>query len=153
MEKVQKNYTKKYIETFTEEETFEVALNLAKNLQKGDIITLDGDLGVGKTVFSKGIGKGLGIYDIITSPTFSIVNEYFGNKRLYHLDVYRINSEDELYDIGFYDMVSDDGIVLIEWADKIKDYLPEHISVKIEKDLQKGENYRKITIVSYNKAI
>ncbi len=139
------------IETFSEKETYDFAYNLAKNLKTGDIITLDGDLGVGKTIFSKGIAKGLGVESIVSSPTFSIINEYDGDIKLYHLDVYRINSEDELYDIGFYEMLDEDAILLIEWACKIADYIPEHISVNIEKDLSKGENYRKIYIVNRKK--
>ncbi len=134
------------IETFSEKETYDFAYNLAKNLKKGDIITLDGDLGVGKTIFSKAVAKGLGVEGVVNSPTFSIINEYDGDVKLYHLDVYRINSEDELYDIGFYDMLDEDAILLIEWACKIIDYIPEHISVNIEKDLTKGIDYRRISI-------
>ncbi len=136
----------KIVETFSEKETFDVGFALAKELKGGEIISLDGDLGVGKTVFSKGIGKGLGVEQIINSPTFSIVNEYAGRIKLYHLDVYRINSEDELYDIGFYEMADSGVVMLIEWAEKIREILPPHMAVKIEKDLSKGIDYRRIRV-------
>ncbi len=140
----------KIIETFSEKETFDVGFALSSELKGGEIISLDGDLGVGKTVFSKGLGKGLGVEQIINSPTFSIVNEYEGRMKMYHLDVYRINSEDELYDIGFYEMADSGAVMLIEWAEKIRDILPEHMAIKIEKDLSKGLDYRKISIISEN---
>ncbi len=97
------HFKSEVFESFSVEDTYGFGYYFAKNLKKGDIITLDGDLGVGKTVFSKAVAQGLGIKEIVNSPTFSIINEYDGDVKLYHLDVYRINSEDELYDIGFYE--------------------------------------------------
>ncbi len=134
-------------EVFSEQETFDFAYGLAKAAQ-GGIYCLCGDLGVGKTVFAKGFAKGLGIDEHITSPTFTIVNEYKGKLPFYHFDVYRISDIEEMYEIGFDEYIFGDGICLIEWADIIKELLPENaIWITIEKDMEKTSDYRKIEIV------
>jgi tRNA threonylcarbamoyladenosine biosynthesis protein TsaE len=125
-------------------ETQKVAETLGLSLSGGEIIFLKGDLGAGKTAFVGGLLKGLGINADATSPTFSLVNEYKGEKTLYHFDMYRINTEEELYSIGFYDYLGSGAVIAIEWAENVIDYLPKcDISVKIEKT---GENERKIIL-------
>ena len=133
------------------EQTTAIGLELGKLLKSGDIVCLTGDLGTGKTHITKGIAKGLGIDDHITSPTFNIVNEYdSGRLKFYHFDVYRVSDPDEIYAIGFDDYIFSDGVSVIEWANYIEDILPnEYIHINIEKDLDKGENFRNITLKSY----
>ena len=134
-------------ETTNEKETFEIGYEIAKNSLKGGIYCLIGDLGVGKTVFSKGFAEGLGITEPITSPTFTIVQEYEGEKPLYHFDMYRIEDPDELEMIGYEDYFYGQGVCLIEWANNVEDVIPEEAKwIYIEKDLEKGFDYRKITI-------
>lgn len=130
------------------EETFHIGKELAKQAKPGDVFCLYGDLGTGKTVFSQGFGAGLGIREPISSPTFTILKEYDeGRLPLYHFDVYRIGSEDEMDEIGYYEFVDGEGVCLIEWAELIRDILPHHYyKVIIEKDAEKGFDYRKITI-------
>lgn len=137
----------KYI-SYTTEETEEFAAKLAKTLSGGEIITLDGDLGAGKTAFVRGLAKGLGITDRVSSPTFTIVNEYRNGKiPLFHFDVYRISSSDEMYDIGWDDYISQNAVVVVEWSVNISDILDmKHISVNISKDLSISEQYREISI-------
>lgn len=117
------------------EETQKIAAEFASKLNCGDIVTLDGDLGAGKTAFTGGLAKGLGISGYITSPTFTIVNEYHGGSiPLFHFDVYRLSSMDELYDIGWEDYICRGGICVIEWADIIRDELsPPYYEVRITK--------------------
>lgn len=116
----------------------------------GDIICLTGDLGTGKTHLTKGIARGLGVEDYITSPTFTIVNEYTGKYKLYHFDVYRVNDPDEIYAIGFDEYIFSDGISVIEWANYIEELIPpERMEINITKLPDKGENYRKIIIKAY----
>ena len=133
------------------EETTKLGKELGKILNPGDIICLTGDLGTGKTHITKGISEGLGITDNITSPTFTIVNEYnSGRLKLYHFDVYRVSDPDEIYAIGFDDYIFGDGVSIIEWANYIEEILPkEYLDIYITKDLSEGENYRKITITPY----
>lgn len=133
------------------EQTNEIGMQLGKLLNSGDIVCLTGDLGTGKTHISKGIAKGLGVTDHITSPTFTIVNEYdSGRLKLFHFDVYRVSDPDEIYAIGFDDYIFSDGVSLIEWANYIEEILPsEYLHIYIEKDLAQGEDYRKITITPY----
>lgn len=133
------------------EETTKLGKELGKILNPSDIICLTGDLGTGKTHITKGISEGLGITDNITSPTFTIVNEYnSGRLKLYHFDVYRVSDPDEIYAIGFDDYIFGDGVSIIEWANYIEEILPkEYLHIYITKDLSKGENYRKITITPY----
>lgn len=128
--------------------TQKIAAALGKSLSGGEIIFFEGDLGAGKTAFVGGLCRGLGIDADVTSPTFSLVNEYHGEKTLYHFDMYRLNTEEELYSIGFYDYPDGESIIAIEWAGNVIDWLPEcDILVKIEKT---GENDRKITLKGEN---
>lgn len=133
------------------ESTTAIGYALGKLLKSGDIVCLTGDLGTGKTHITKGIAKGLDINEHITSPTFTIVNEYdSGRLKLFHFDVYRVSDPDEIYAIGFDDYIFSDGVSIIEWANYIEDILPkDFIHILIEKDLDKGENFRKITITPY----
>ena len=129
------------------EETQKFAEEFSKTLEAGDVLCMYGDLGVGKTAFVQGLAKGLGIDEPITSPTFTIVNEYSGRLPLYHFDVYRIGDVEEMEEIGYEDCFYGDGLCLIEWANLIEEILPEHYrQVTIEKDLEKGFDYRRITI-------
>ncbi len=117
------------------EQTQSIAAKFASELKKGDVITLDGGLGAGKTAFTGGIAKGLGISGYVTSPTFTIVNEYHGGSiLLYHFDVYRLSSMDELYDIGWEEYSAGDAVCVVEWADIIRDELPlPYYEVRITK--------------------
>lgn len=135
-------------ETFCAEETFELGRRLGEQAKPGEIYTLNGDLGVGKTVFSQGLAKGLGITEPISSPTFTIVQVYEeGRLPFYHFDVYRIGDAEEMEEIGYEDYFYGSGVCLIEWADLIREILPEKaVSVLIEKDLEKGFDYRRITV-------
>lgn len=130
------------------DETFSLGEALGSACNPGDIILLHGDLGVGKTVFSKGLGAGLGIQEPISSPTFTVLQIYEeGRLPLYHFDVYRIADVEEMDEIGYEDYFYGNGVCLIEWAGLIEEILPEEtISVTIEKDLEKGFDYRKITV-------
>lgn len=122
--------SKHQIETQTEEETKKIATRLANLLRPGDVITLEGDLGAGKTTFTKGIAIGLGVKRIVNSPTYTIVKEYDGELPLYHMDVYRLEDSDE--DIGLSEYFEGDGISVVEWAQFIEEYLPkERLDVKI----------------------
>jgi len=135
------------IETHSFEETVEFGKKLGMVLKSGDIISLSGDLGTGKTAFTNGIAKSLGIASYITSPTFTIVNEYEGRLPLYHFDVYRISDPDEMFDIGFEEYINSEGITIIEWGEQINDILPkEIIQVNIKKNLDKGLDVREISI-------
>ena len=136
------------IETYSAEETFEVGKKLGEKALPGSIYTLNGDLGVGKTVFTQGVAAGLGVKEPVNSPTFTIVQEYKeGRLPLYHFDVYRIEEPEEMEEIGCDDYFFGNGICLIEWADKIMDLIPEnHIEITIRKDLSKGMDYRLIDI-------
>lgn len=138
-------------EVYNVNNTTNLGIKLGKLLNAGDIICLTGDLGAGKTHITKGIALGLGIDDNITSPTFTIVNEYEGGRlKLNHFDVYRVSDPDEIYAIGFDDYIFSDAVSIIEWANYIEEILPNdllHISIK--KDLAKGEDYRKIVLTPY----
>ncbi|MBH1942423.1 tRNA (adenosine(37)-N6)-threonylcarbamoyltransferase complex ATPase subunit type 1 TsaE [Mobilitalea sibirica] len=136
------------IESFHAEDTFQLGFTLGKNAKKGEIYCLNGDLGVGKTVFTQGFAKGLGIDDVVNSPTFTIVQEYQGNRLpFYHFDVYRISDVEEMEEIGYEDYFYGDGVCLIEWAKLIEELLPkERINIIIKKDLDKGFDYRKVII-------
>src|SRR5699024_9416950 len=118
------------IETRSEDETIRLAEKLASLLKPGDVITLEGDLGAGKTTFTKGIARRLGVKRVVNSATFTIVKEYAGELPLYHMDVYRLEDSEE--DIGFSDYFDGDGISVVEWAQYIKDYLPgEYLNINI----------------------
>lgn len=129
------------------QDTFECAKQMGENARAGDVVCLIGNLGVGKTLFSQGFARGMGIEENVNSPTFTIVQEYRDGKLpLYHFDVYRIEDSEEMEEVGFNDMIYGDGVCLIEWADMIEDILPEHYKkVVIEKDLEKGFDFRRIT--------
>lgn len=136
------------IESRQPQETFELGKKMAQEAKPGDVICLLGDLGVGKTVFTQGFATGLGITEPISSPTFTIIQEYEeGRIPFYHFDVYRISDVEEMDEIGFEEYVYGDGVCLIEWANLMKEIIPSNPKVvTIEKDLQQGFDYRKITI-------
>ena len=136
------------IQSESEQNTFEIAKELGKKVMPGEIYLLEGDLGVGKTVFAKGFACGLGIAEPITSPTFTIIQEYDeGRIPLYHFDVYRIADVEEMYELGYEGYFFGEGVCLIEWASRIEEILPNDChTVTIEKDLEKGFDYRIITI-------
>lgn len=135
-------------ESYSTEDTFEYAKKLGKNANPGQVYTLTGDLGVGKTVFTKGFASGLSIDEPVDSPTFTIVKEYLsGRLNFYHFDVYRIGDVSEMDEIGYEDYFYSDGVCIIEWANLIEEIIPvDAISVTIEKNLEKGFDYRKIQI-------
>ncbi len=138
---------KKIIESLSPEETGRIGEEIGKNAKKGDIYCISGELGVGKTYLSKGIAKGLGVEDVITSPTFTIVNEYEGRLPLYHFDVYRLEGEDDLYAIGADEYFFSDGVCIIEWAELVREAIPENaVWIEIFKDIEKGEDYRRIEV-------
>ena len=139
------------LESYSEEDTFHFGEMMGTEASPGPVITLRGNLGVGKTVFTKGFAVGLGITEIVNSPTFTILQIHEGGRLpLYHFDVYRIGDVSEMDEIGFEDYVYGDGVSLIEWAELIQEILPEtRISVEIEKDLEKGEDYRRITVKKF----
>lgn len=136
------------LESRSEEDTFRIGFELGQLAKPGDVYTLIGDLGVGKTVFTKGIGAGLGIREDINSPTFTIIQEYEdGRMPLYHFDVYRIGDVEEMFEIGYEDYFYGQGLTLIEWANLIEEIVPSHRKeITIEKNLELGFDYRKITI-------
>ncbi|MGN0748832.1 MAG: tRNA (adenosine(37)-N6)-threonylcarbamoyltransferase complex ATPase subunit type 1 TsaE [Christensenellales bacterium] len=131
--------------TNNRDETLNFAENLAKQIVAPKIIVLSGDLGAGKTTFSKGFAKGLGISETITSPTFTLLNEYSGDKNLYHFDMYRLSSKEEAYELGFENYFeNNDGIILVEWAENVKGlFTPPYLKILIEKI---DENKRKFTL-------
>ena len=135
-------------ESFCPEETYALGKSLGEAAKPGDVICLNGDLGVGKTVFTQGFADGLAITEPVNSPTFTIVQEYHdGRLPLYHFDVYRIGDISEMDEVGYEDYFFGEGVCLIEWSNLIEEILPDHMtSVTIEKDLQKGFDYRKITV-------
>ena len=138
----------KQLDSFSEKETFQIAKKLAEKAQPGEVYCLSGDLGVGKTIFTKGFAAGLGITEPVSSPTFTIVQIYEeGRLPLYHFDVYRIEDIEEMEEIGYEDCFYGEGVCLVEWAELIKEILPENRKkIKIEKNLEKGFDYRRITI-------
>lgn len=135
-------------ESTSSQMTFEFAKKIGENLKSGDALCLDGDLGVGKTVFTKGVAAGLGIKDDVSSPTFTLIQEYYGGRLpLYHFDVYRIDGPWDMDDLGYEEYFYGEGVCLVEWGSMIKELFPENtIYVRIEKDLEKGFDYRKITV-------
>ena len=136
------------IETRSPEETFALGEKLGREAKPGQIYTLNGDLGTGKTVFTQGFASGLGITEPVNSPTFTILQVYEeGRMPFYHFDVYRIGDVEEMDEIGYEDCFYGEGVCLIEWAELIEEILPEKvIVVTIEKDLEQGFDYRKITL-------
>lgn len=136
------------IESFSPEDTLELGRKMGREARPGDVYTLIGDLGVGKTVFTQGIAEGLEIEESICSPTFTIVQVYEeGRMPFYHFDVYRIGDIEEMDEIGYEDYFYGEGLCMIEWANLIEEIIPaHHKEITIEKDLEKGFDYRKITI-------
>lgn len=134
-------------ETETPEQTFKLGELLGKEAKPGEVYCLDGDLGVGKTVFTQGFAGGLGITGPVNSPTFTILQQYEdGRLPLYHFDVYRIGDVEEMEEIGYEDCFYGEGVCLIEWSNLIKEILPDRVTrITIEKDLERGFDYRKIT--------
>ncbi len=135
-------------ETYSEEETFALGKRIGEKAKPGEIYALLGDLGVGKTVFTKGVAVGLAVSEQVNSPTFTIVQVYdSGRLPFYHFDVYRIGDPEEMDEIGYEDYFYGEGLCLVEWANLIDELMPEQTGwITIEKDLQKGFDYRKITI-------
>jgi tRNA threonylcarbamoyladenosine biosynthesis protein TsaE len=136
------------IDSYKAEETYQIGLQLGANAKKGEIYCLSGDLGVGKTVFTQGFAKGMGIEESVNSPTFTIIQEYEGVRLpLYHFDVYRIGDLEEMEEIGYEEYFYGEGVCLIEWAELIGEILPNnYTSILIKKDLQQGFDYREISI-------
>lgn len=136
------------IETNDPKQTFELGRKLGSQAKPGDIYCLNGDLGVGKTVFTQGFAAGLGITEPVNSPTFTIVQQYEeGRLPLYHFDVYRIGDVEEMDEIGYEDCFYGEGVCLIEWSGLIEELIPDTaIQILIEKDLEKGFDYRRITV-------
>ena len=129
------------------DKTINIGKEIGRLAHSGDIICLNGDLGSGKTHLTKGIAIGLGISDNITSPTFTIVNEYEGRIKLYHFDVYRVNDPDEISEMGFDEYIFGEGVSVIEWSNYIKEIIPEEcMSINIIKMPEVDENFRKIII-------
>ena len=130
------------------QETFALGKRLGEQAKPGEVYCLDGDLGVGKTIFTQGFAAGLGIDEPVNSPTFTILQSYEeGRLPFYHFDVYRIGDISEMDEIGYEDCFYGDGVSLIEWADLIREILPDHYTqITILKDLEKGFDYRKILI-------
>ena len=136
------------IETWKPKETFELGRRMGERAQAGQIICLEGDLGVGKTVFTQGFAEGLGIREPVNSPTFTILQQYEeGRLPLYHFDVYRIEDVEEMEEIGYEDCFYGEGVCLIEWPSRILEILPDRTTwVEIAKDLEKGFDYRRIRV-------
>lgn len=139
-------------ESFSPEETFSIGEKLGREAKAGEVYTLIGDLGVGKTVFTQGVARGLGITEPVNSPTFTIAQIYEdGRLPFYHFDVYRIGDVEEMEEIGYQDCFYGEGICLIEWANLIEEILPDRYKeITIEKDLEKGFDYRRIILQEKN---
>ena len=135
-------------DSLSPEDTFAIGEKIGREAQPGEVYTLIGDLGVGKTVFTQGVAHGLGIQEHVNSPTFTIVQVYDdGRLPFYHFDVYRIGDVEEMEEIGYQDCFYGEGICLVEWANLIEEILPDsYKQITIEKDLEKGFDYRRITL-------
>ena len=151
---IKNNFKKEIIETYSAEETYALGRRIGREALPGQVYTLIGDLGVGKTVFTQGVADGLGIKEPVNSPTFTIVQIYEeGRMPFYHFDVYRIGDVEEMEEIGYEDCFYGEGLCLIEWANLIEEILPQdYREVQIEKDLEKGFDYRTITIREVHRA-
>lgn len=141
------------LESLSAKDTFQYGEMLGGEAKKGDIYLLIGDLGVGKTVFTQGFAKGLGITEPVSSPTFTIVQQYEeGRIPFYHFDVYRIGDIEEMDEIGYEDYFYGEGVCLIEWGNLIMELIPDTAKViKIEKELKKGFDYRRVTMETLRK--
>lgn len=148
------NQQTEVIESFSAEETYALGEKIGQEAKPGQVYTLNGDLGVGKTVFTQGVAAGLGITEPVSSPTFTIVQIYEeGRMPFYHFDVYRIGDPEEMEEVGFEDCIYGEGLCLIEWANLIEEILPPaYTQVRIEKDLSRGFDYRKITLTRIGEA-
>lgn len=135
-------------DSYCAQDTFALGEQMGKQAKPGQLFTLIGDLGVGKTVFTQGFAAGLGITEPVNSPTFTILQSYEGGRLpFYHFDVYRIGDVEEMEEIGYEDCFYGDGVCLVEWADLIEEILPErYTEVCIEKDLSRGFDYRRIIL-------
>ena len=138
----------KILESFCPKDTYDIGKALAEQAVPGSVYCLNGDLGTGKTVFTQGFAAGLGITGPVNSPTFTILQVYEeGRLPLYHFDVYRIEDPEEMYEVGAEEYFSCDGVCLVEWAELIREMIPEGaVQITIEKDLEKGFEYRRITV-------
>jgi len=136
------------IETVSAQETFDLGCRMGREARAGQVFTLDGELGTGKTVFAQGFARGLGVRGTVNSPTFTILQVYEdGRLPLFHFDVYRIEDPEEMEEIGYEDYFYGDGVCLVEWAGQIEELIPpEAVHIMIEKDPEKGFDYRKITV-------
>jgi len=141
------------LESRSPQETHQFGVTLGEQTKPGQVITLYGDLGVGKTVLTQGVATGLGIIGSVNSPTFTILQIYEeGRLPFYHFDVYRIGDVEEMEEIGWDEYIFGDGVVLVEWANLIEEILPKHhTKIYIEKDLSQGFDYRRITIEEMRK--
>lgn len=141
-------------ETKRPEETYELGRQLGEQAEPGTIYCLEGDLGVGKTVFTQGFAKGLGVHETVNSPTFTILQQYEdGRMPLYHFDVYRIGDVEEMEEIGYEDCFYGEGVCLIEWPSLIREILPtKAVWILIEKNVDKGFDYRRITVEERQKS-
>ena len=148
------NQQTEVIESFSAEETYALGEKIGQEAKPGQVYTLIGDLGVGKTVFTQGVAAGLGITEPVSSPSFTIVQIYEeGRMPFYHFDVYRIGDPEEMEEVGFEDCIYGEGLCLIEWANLIEEILPPaYTQVRIEKDLSRGFDYRKITLTRIGEA-
>ena len=134
-------------ESTGEQFTYQLGRELGEKAQPGTVFALIGDLGTGKTILAKGMAEGLGIHREIVSPTFTIVQEYEGRLPFYHFDIYRLEDEDELFEIGWDEYTTRGGVCLVEWADQVPEAMPpETVWIRINKDLSKGADYRRIEI-------
>ncbi len=138
----------KVYESYSDGMTREIAAQIAKTARPGSVFALQGDLGVGKTVFSQGFARALGVTEPVSSPTFTIVQEYEGSKMpFYHFDVYRIEEPEEMEEVGLDDYLYGDGVCMIEWAERIEELLPaDTVRIRITKDFEKGADYRGIQV-------
>lgn len=136
------------VETYSEAETFALGQTLAREARPGQIFALVGDLGVGKTILTKGMAAGLGIEEPVNSPTFTILQVYEGGRLpFYHFDVYRIGDPEEMDEIGYEDCFYGSGVCLVEWANRIEELMPgDTVWITVEKDPERGFDYRRITI-------
>lgn len=136
------------MESFCAEDTFRIGEMIGEKAEAGMVFCLDGELGTGKTVLSKGIARGLGITEPVSSPTFTILQEYSGGRLpLYHFDVYRIGEPEEMEELGYEEYFYGTGVCLIEWSSRIAELLPKDaVFLTIEKDLSRGLSYRRITL-------
>jgi tRNA threonylcarbamoyladenosine biosynthesis protein TsaE len=140
------------LRTHSTEETKQLAREIASILKKGDVVSLSGALGTGKTVFAQGIAEGLGIKDRVTSPSFTLIKEYHNSLSLYHFDIYRLTSASELIDLGYEEYFYGEGISVIEWGEKIKELLPQnHLEVRITR--LEEESWRRIEIIPHGLAM